>query len=420
MTQTFLGFQTIDELTNYIYGRTPDEILKAAGGIATGTTGVYNPIYGAMAWANFNLEANVFSALPKFVWDFSGWRIFTGKGNSFADAGTNNNSTRGGTVEGGLIAAPVSPVVQEVYVKPRILQYTFQVTELMEYLVENSRDDLWGSLAHQRLYAADQAKELYNQMLTQSMANMTSGNYTYHLLDLESLYQIVSSEAEGSKYNSNTVSGLWNPWSDTASIFRTGGSAATTWDSYVNSPANDQTNYTADVLTDSIIRSAMAQVRIAGGKEPTLFVGGQDTYSEIQSVYMNAYRIQNTTDLRSEFNVTVNGIDTFTGTGVGLHISTVYGLPFIPSKDVSNEGVAGQVSDLFILNTNSDRNAPMKPMLGLQVLKPIVYYEASKRIQGWPFINGKFVDNAMYESLMQTTCRNFKAQGKLINIKSGI
>ncbi|MDE1839962.1 MAG: hypothetical protein KGH87_08595, partial [Thaumarchaeota archaeon] len=78
------------------------------------------------------------------------------------------------------------------------------------------------------------------------------------------------------------------------------------------------------------------------------------------------------------------------------------------------------VGDLFILNTGSDRNAPTKPMLGLQVLKPVVYYEASKRIQGWPFVNGKFTDNAMYEAIMQATCRNFKAQAKLVNIKQGI
>lgn len=411
----YLGLQTIDELENFLYNKSPDEVLKA--GVSTATTGVYNPIYGAIAWANFNLEANVFSALPKFVWDFSGWRMFTGKANSFADAGANNNSTRGGTVQGGLIAAPISPTVQQVYVLPRTLQYTFQVSELMEYLVENSRDDLWGSLAHQRLLAADQAKELWNQMLTQRMRNMTSANYTYHLLDIESLDQIVSSEAEATAYNSNSVTGLYNPWSDTATIYRSGGSAATTWDSYVASPRGDS-GFTDDVLTDSVIRNALAQVRIAGGKEPTVMIGGQDTYSEVQSIYMNAYRIQNTTDIRSEFNVTTNGISTFTGTGVGLHISTVYGLPFIPSKDVAES--AGDVGDLFILNTGSDRNAPMKPMLGLQVLKPVVYYEASKRIQGWPFVNGKFTDNAMYEAIMQCTCRNFKAQAKIISIKQGI
>ena len=40
-------------------------ITKAAGGISSSTPGVYNPIYGAILWANFNLEANIFGCLPK-------------------------------------------------------------------------------------------------------------------------------------------------------------------------------------------------------------------------------------------------------------------------------------------------------------------------------------------------------------------
>lgn len=413
---TFLGLRTLDELNQFYYGRTPDEIVKADGGLSTSITGVYNPIYGAIAWANFNLEANVLSVLPKFVWDYSGWRIFTDKANVFADAGASNNSPQGGTVQGGLIADPIRPVVAEISVLPKTLQYSFQVTELMEYLVENSRDDLWGSLAHQRILAADQAKELFNQMLTSHAAGLDTATPT-NRLNLESLDRIIASEAEYDIFG--TASDDFNPWGnpDDSQSTVVERNSVSTYDSYVTSPDNN-TTFDADVLTDSVLTDTLAQLRIAGGKEPTVFVGGQDTYSEIQHIYMNAYRIQNTADIRSEYNVTANGVSTFTGTGVGLHIATMYGLPFIPSKDVY--AGAGNVGDLLILNTSADRNAPMKPMLGLQVLKPIVYYEASKRIQGWPFINGKFVDRALYEMLAENTCRNFKAQGKIIQIQKGV
>ena len=70
------GFQTIDELLQHTYGRTPGDIRKAAGGLSSGTSGIYNPVYGGQIWANFNLEANIFSALPKYIWNRSGWRIF--------------------------------------------------------------------------------------------------------------------------------------------------------------------------------------------------------------------------------------------------------------------------------------------------------------------------------------------------------
>lgn len=408
---TFLGFQTIDEMTNYYYGRTPEEIIKA--GFTTADTGAFNPIFGALAWANFNLEANLYAALPKFVWDYSGARIFTAKGNTIADAGTNNNTTKGGAVEGGLIPASVKPTIEEVQFKPKTLVYPFEVSELHEHLVEHSRDDLWGSLAHQRVYAADQFKELLNQMLTLDPAGLGSeAADDLSLLDLESIPRIVSSDAE------EDAAGLgWNdafdPWRATATIDR---DSETKYDSTVVSAGSSLS--ANDVITNSKITDTLSDIRIAGGKEPTLLVGGQNTYSEVQKTYFNAYRIQNTSDLRSEFNATVNGIDTFTGTGVGLHISTVYGLPFIPTKD--SPGTSSTTAgDLFILNTSADKNAPNKPLLGMQILKPILYYEASKRQQGWPFIVDAFVDRAIYEMLAETTCRNFKAQGKIVNILKG-
>lgn len=408
---TFLGFQTIDEMTNYYYGRTPEEIIKA--GFTTADTGAFNPIFGALAWANFNLEANLYAALPKFVWDYSGARIFTAKGNTIADAGTNNNTTKGGTVEGGLIPASVKPTIEEVQFKPKTLVYPFEVSELHEHLVEHSRDDLWGSLAHQRVYAADQFKELLNQMLTLDPAGLGSeAADDLSLLDLESIPRIISSDAE------EDAAGLgWNdafdPWRATATIDR---DSETKYDSTVVSAGSSLS--ANDVITNSKITDTLSDIRIAGGKEPTLLVGGQNTYSEVQKTYFNAYRIQNTSDLRSEFNATVNGIDTFTGTGVGLHISTVYGLPFIPTKD--SPGTSSTTAgDLFILNTSADKNAPNKPLLGMQILKPILYYEASKRQQGWPFIVDAFVDRAIYEMLAETTCRNFKAQGKIVNILKG-
>lgn len=409
---TFLGLRTIDELINYTYGRTPDEIYKTAGGFSTGDAGAYNPLYGALVYANFNLEANVWAALPKYVWDFSGWRIFTGKGNSLADAGSSNNTSKGGTVQGGLIAAAVKPDPEEVTVLPKTLQYVFQASEVLEYLVENSRDDAWGSLAQQRVYASDQTKELWNQMLTTKVSGFDTSADNLSRLDLESLDRVIASKAEYDALGGG-VTAKYNPWKDTASITR---NSATKYDSYVTSPTASFS--TSDVLTDALLRDTLANIRIAGGKEPTFMVGGQDTYSEVQSIYMNAYRIQNTADLRSEFNVSVNGIQTFTGTGVGLHISTVYGLPFIPTKDAPKE--SGDVGDLYILNTSAEKNSPMKPMLGLQILKPIVYYEASKRIQGWPFTVGSFNDKGMYESLAELTCTNFKGQGKIVRIKKGI
>ena len=412
---TYLGLRSIDELVNYTYNRTPDEILKA--GFSTsdpGAGGNYNPLFGAMAWANFNMEANIFAALPKYVWDFSGWRIFKSKAPELtAVAGAIDG--KGGTIEGGAIAAAVKPAVQEITVKPKTLQYVFEASELLEQLVDNSRDDNYGSLAQQRVYASDQFKERVNLMLAAKPTDVVA-THALEELNLESLDVIVSASAEQAHEAHANVTSLYTPWfaANGAGVQRNG---ATVHDSTVKSPSG--TLGTTDVLTDAVLRETLAEIRIAAGKEPTVMIGGQDTYSEVQSIYMNAYRIQNTADLRTEFSVGVNGVDTFTGTGAGLHISTIYGLPFIPSKDTT-QSAEGSVDDLFILNTSADKNAPNKPLLGMQILKPIVYYEAGKRQQGYPFINEAFTDRALYNMLGETTCRNFKAQAKIRDIASGI
>ena len=411
---TYLGLRSIDELVNYTYNRTPDEIMKA--GFSTtdpGVGGNYNPLYGAMAWANFNLEANIFAALPKYVWDFSGWRIFATKAPLLTTVDDAIHGF-GGTVEGGQIADAIKPAVEEVTVKPKTLQYVFEASELLEQLVDNSRDDNYGSLAQQRVYASDQFKERVNLMLTDIPLDVAQTDANQQL-NLESLDRIVASFAEYTFEGHATVADNYDPWrsANGNGIDRT----TTTYDSTVKSPSG--TIGTPDVLTDAVLREILADVRIAAGKEPTVMIGGQDTYSEVQSIYMNAYRIQNTADLRTEFSVGVNGVDTFTGTGAGLHLSTIYGLPFIPSKDTT-QSAEGSVDNLFILNTSADKNAPNKPLLGIQVLKPIVYYEAGKRQQGYPFINEAFNDRALYNMLAETTCRNFKAQAKIRDIASGI
>lgn len=414
-----LGFRTLDDLMKYYYGGVNDEFNKASGGFTTDTQGVYNPIYGAIAWANFNLEANVWSAIPKAPWNMSGWRIFTSKGDSIADKGTNNNTTEGGTVEGGLIADSVRPIVEEVFTKPKTMQYPFEVSEVMENLVRYSRDDLFGSLNQQRVLAADQAKELYNRTLTKLPVALSNADDLTSRLNFESLERIISSTLEFSQ-NAPTATSAYNPWRGTADIDRSN-SANTKYDSTVRSPTGSLA--TADVITDPFITKFLAAMKDASGKIATYFIGGNDSYSELQQVFNNGYRIVSEGEVRGEFSAGVNGVQTYNGTNVGLHISMIYDLPLIQSKDMptstNSAGTAiGDTSNIYVLNTRADRNSPMFPMLSMRVAKPILYYEASSRQSGYPFINGAFKDRALYETMQDTVCLNFKAQGKMMNLLS--
>lgn len=415
-----LGFKTLDDLMKYYYGTIGNDVSKADGGFTTDTQGVYNPIYGAIAWANFNLEANIWTAIPKAPWNMSGWRIYTEKGDFIQDAGTNNNTSSGATVEGGLIANSVRPVIEQVFTKPKTYQYPFEVSEVMENLVRYSRDDLFGSLNQQRVYAADQGKELYNKDISLAPADLSTSEDQLSRLQFESLERIISSTIEFSE-NTPASSNNYNPYLGTANIDRSN-SANTKYDATVQSPSGDLS--TSDVLTDRFVTQFLASMRDAAGKEPTFIIGGNDSYAELQQVYNNGYRVISEAEVRGEFSAGVNGVQSFNGANVGLSISMIYNKPLIQSKDMptsidSSGTEIGDSSNLYVLNTRADKMAPMFPMLSLRVAKPILYYEASSRQIGYPFINGAFKDRALYETLEDTVCLNFKAQGKMMNIKSG-
>ena len=151
--------KTIDELEALYYGYNRNLLRKADAPVTTSTTGVFNAIFGAYAWAQLNLEANAFGILPKYPWDKSGFRVITAKPTLNTNQG---NTTLGGTSEGGTIAETVKPTLQEIDIRPKTAQLPFSASEVMEWLATHSKDDIWGGLGSLRLYMAVQHKEFLN------------------------------------------------------------------------------------------------------------------------------------------------------------------------------------------------------------------------------------------------------------------
>jgi len=401
--------RTIDELEAQYYGFNRNLISKADSPITTATSGTFNAIFGAYAWAQLNLEANAFGILPKYPWDKSGWRMITAKPTLNT---TNSNTVLGGTAEGGLIAETVKPTLQEIDVRPKTAQLPFSASEVMEWLSSHSKDDIWGGLGSLRLYMAVQHKEFINRMLladVEKQAADASGNWT-GTLDFESLDRIISSDAEedvtGGSYTTN-----YDPWAANATIDRDSG---TTFDSTVESASG--TIGTNGVLTDDTLRTFLRKIRIAAGKDPNVFLGSHEVYSEIQGLYMPSVRVANPYG-ESLVQIDVNGIQTFKGTGVGLHVDSIYGIPFIPTKDApSNSDDSSEIGRLFALDT-SDAEGYGYPRLGIQIAIPTEYYEATRRTPAYPFVNDAFVEKGLFRTMGETVCRHFKSQGKIRDIK---
>ena len=404
--------KTIDELEALYYGYNRNLLRKADAPATTSTAGVFNAIFGAYAWAQLNLEANAFGILPKYPWDKSGWRVITAKPTlaTTAQGTANNNTALGGTGEGGLIADTVKPTLQEIDVRPKTVQLPFSASEVMEWLATHSKDDIWGGLGSLRLYMAVQHKEFLNRMLLADVeGNVSSGAFA-GTKDFESLDRIVSSNAEETALG-GSGSEEYNPWNANATIDRDGSSE---FDCTVESASG--TIGTNGVLTDDTLRTFLRKIRIAAGKDPNVFLGSHEVYSEIQGLYMPSVRIPNPYG-ESLVQIDVNGIQTFKGTGVGIHVDSIYGIPFIPSKDApSDAGDSSEIGRLFAFDT-SDAEGYGYPRIGIQIAIPTEYYEATRRSPAYPFVNNAFVEKGVFRTMGETVCRHFKSQGKIRDIK---
>jgi len=403
--------KTIDELEALYYGHNRNLLRKADAPVVTSTAGTFNAIFGAYAWAQLNLEANAFGILPKYPWDKSGWRVITAKPSLAANT---NQTALGGTVEGGVIADTIKPTLKEIDVRPKTAQLPFSASEVMEWLATHSKDDIWGGLGSLRLFMAVQHKEFLNRMLLADVekeaADAGGSNDNGGTKDFETLDRIISSDAEEDALGGSSAK-YYNPWAANADIDRDG---ASEFDSTVESASG--TIGTNGVLTDDTLRTFLRKIRIAAGKDPNVFLGSHEVYSEIQGLYMPSVRIPNPYG-EALVQIDVNGIQTFKGTGVGIHVDSIYGIPFIPSKDApSDSGDSSEVGRLFALDT-SDAEGYGYPRIGIQIAIPTEYYEATRRSAGYPFINNAFVEKGVFRTMGETVCRHFKSQGKIRDIK---
>ena len=401
--------KTIEELELLHYGQSLNYLQKADANMLTTTGGVFNTIFGAYAWAQLNLEANAFSILPKYVWDKSGFRIITAK---TVLTTVNSNTVLGGTAESGLIAETAKPTIEEISVRPKIAQLPFGASTVHEWLANNSKDDIWGSLSSLRTYQAVQHKEFLNQMLladVEAVAGNTTGDFT-GTQDWETLDRLISSDAEEDALG-GTNDNYYDPWTGTTTnqIDR---DAQTKYDSVVQSAGS--AIGTNGNLTKSLIISWLRDIRILGGKDPNVLLGSHEVYSEIQEIFEPATRYPMGT---SVVEIDVNGIKTFSGHGVGLHVTSVYGIPFIPTKDApSDSGDANEVGRLFGLDT-SDTDGFGYPRLGIQIAVPTTYHEATRNTQGWPFTTGEFTEKGVYWTMGELICRRFNGNGKIRDIQ---
>lgn len=386
-----MRIKTIEDLEKLYYSPEGAEFIqKADAPVKTSTTGVYNAVYGAFAWAWLNQEANAFGILPKYPWARSGWRVITAR----AGVGSGATGTYGGVAEGGTLPETTKPTFAEVSTKPKQMTLTFESSSIQDYIVNETNDDAYGGMEQMRTIMAIQHKENINKALladVSAAAAAASADYS-GTDDFETLDRIISNDSEEDAFG-----GTYNAFFDIYGLDR---DTATTNDAVVSHNSG-----TDRELTDDLLRDLLADVREAGGKDPTVLLTGHDTYAKIQGLYSTFIRYNQVGEANVE--VGVNGIQTTKGAPIGLHVPTLYGIPLIVSKDVTKD----TISRIYALDT-SDPEGFGVPRLGVMIAKPTMYFEARD-----PFVVEKLSYKGMFVTTGEVVCRHFPSQGKMRDLK---
>ena len=379
---------TIQDLENKYYGSESANLLnKADAPVLTSTTGVYNAVFGRLVWSLLNQEANVFGLLPKSVWNKSGWRNITAK------AGTD---ATGGISEGGAVPDTIKPTFVEVTNTLKTVAHTFEVSEIQEFLV--GKDDAASDLEYLRGQIGTRHKEMMNQMLladASAQAAAATANYT-GTTNIETIDRVISSDSEEDAFG-----GTYTSYFD---IFGLDRDSATTYDAYV-----DHNSGTDRDVTDAIIRDGLNSVAENGGNT-SVMVTGHDTYSDIVGLYSDQVRYQSVKQ-EGSFKMGVNGIQTEDGIGTGINIATIYGVPLLKSKDVTQD----TTSRIYLLDTTDPEGAG-EARISLSGGKPTQYFESGIDAEG-PFATDKFTTTGLYRTLAEIKSPGITFQGKIRDLK---
>jgi len=368
---------TIGQLLEKYYG---GDVAKADAPVVTTTTGVYNAVYGAMAFSQLNNEANAISLLPKMPWNHSGWRVIT------ADAGSNAD---GGTAENGAVAESIKPVFAEISTKPKQIQHVFENSFIQDGLVKKGDDNI-GDMEFLRGYFAIKHTKAMNQQILVDVQTAASNN-------LESIDRITSSSAYDTAVGSAGDSDIYG-------IDR----SASSWSDATVSHNSGTDRY----LTDDILRDTIATQRKKGGR-PSVLLTGEDTASRITGLYGNQIRYPGVLETNVRVQVGLNGVNTKEGMNAGIEVASVYKIPIFTSQNVAVD----TISRIYLLDTTVNDETGV-PRLFLALLYPTMYFESGMSANNPdPFAIGTLGTKGMYYTSGEVICTFLAAQASIRDLK---
>ena len=379
MTQRIRTIKDL-ELESYSLGVPNDgAVTKSDAPILSTTTGMLSKVFGAQAWAQFNQEANVQGALPKYAWTHSGFRIISARAVAIGSGA--------GQAESTAIPDTVKPTAAQVSLTVKTFAMSTEVSQVQE-LLSRSSDDAFFNINRALEYLQAEFNEHLNKQLLGDVDTVAGNSF-------ESMDRVISS------YSELTNLSLTAGDSDIYGLDRD--AAASFADAYVNDAAG-----TDRVYTDALQQTLFQNVLTNGG-DPSVIFTGHDTGAAMHNAYAPSLRYS----LLGEAKVTmsVNGVQTLNGIDTGITVATWAGLPVIKSKDVFQD----TISRIYMADTHMNPGVD-RPKLGLSMLQLPTFQVAGIESGNAPAL-GKLANEAVVWTYGELVCTKFKAQGKIRDLK---
>jgi len=387
--------RTITDMERYYYGAgnamgysySGSELLKADSPMLSTTAGTYQAIYGRKVWSQLNQEFNAFSILPKRPWDRSGWRVITAKPSS-ADTG----SLLGGVAENATLPDTQRPVFQHIAAKPKTIAHTFDMSETAIFLAD--KDDGMGDI--RSVLKEEMGKhhaESVNKMLTDDADNLANNNF-------ESLDRITAADNAAAGLTGLKVSGGGTQHVTNAarldiySISR----AANDWSQAEVSCAADAATASQRTMSLDHLDDMFQKLWVRGGN-PKVMLTHYDTLMRLQQLLQSQQRFME----EKRVTPTYNGVKGVPGIEAGFIVATYNGVPIIPSKDITQDGIGR----IYYLDTD---------YMHFSTAIPTQYFESGIET-GDPFAINRLGQEGLYRTMGEVWTTFFGAQGSVRDLK---
>ena len=384
--------RTITDMERYFYGAgnamgysySGSELLKADSPMLSTTGGTYQAIYGRKVWSQLNQEFNAFSILPKRPWERSGWRVITSRPSFTVGGGVAENATLPDTTK---------PTFQHIAAKPKTIVHTFDMSETAMFLAD--KDDGLGDIrAVLKEEMGKHHAEHINKMLLED-SETVAGN------DFESLDRVTAADATSVGLTGLKTTGGNEHVDDAAdldmySIDRSDG--ANSWSGAEVNCAADAAVASRRTLSLDHLDTLFQQVWERGGN-PKVILTGYDTLMRLQQLLQSQQRFME----EKRVTPTYNGVKGVPGLEAGFIVATYNGVPIIPSKDVTKDGL----SRMYFLDTD---------YLYFSTAIPTQYFESGIET-GDPFAINRLGQEGMYRSMGELWTTFFGGQGSIRDLK---